>query len=99
MFIIIGKGSYWVQMRNDDYFGKIKVIFIDLHNKRGRDQFTQIFVRKVHTVKKKENNRVPDARKYGQLMTAIGAVNLRGFHGLLVKQFERYGLADYQVGV
>ncbi len=46
-----------------------------------------------------ENERVPDARNYGRLVTAIGSVNLRGFHGLLVKQFERYGLVDYQVGV
>ncbi len=46
-----------------------------------------------------ENERVPDARNYGRLMTAIGSVNLRGFYGLLVKQFERYGLVGYQVGV
>ncbi|MHA1875805.1 MAG: hypothetical protein ACTSUC_05090 [Promethearchaeota archaeon] len=38
-------------MQIDDYFGKIKVKFIDLHNKRGRYQFTQIFVRKFRTEK------------------------------------------------
>jgi len=32
-----------------------------------------------------ENERVPSVRNYGRLVTAIGSVNLRGFHGLLVK--------------
>ena len=57
MFIIIEKGRRWVQMQIDDYFGKIKVKFIDLHNKRGRDQFTQIFVRKFRTVKIRRKKR------------------------------------------
>ncbi|MHA1312247.1 MAG: hypothetical protein ACTSQO_15130 [Candidatus Helarchaeota archaeon] len=57
MFVIIEKGRRWVQMQIDDYFGKIKVKFIDLHNKRGRDQFTQIFVRKFRAVKIRKKKR------------------------------------------
>ncbi|MHA1381713.1 MAG: hypothetical protein ACTSRG_25365 [Candidatus Helarchaeota archaeon] len=49
MFIIINKGKRWVQMQLEDYFGKIKVKFFDLHNKRGRDQFTKTFARDTRT--------------------------------------------------
>jgi len=46
-------------MQLNDYFGKVKVKFIDLHNKRGRILFAKIFVQDKHTViedKKKEVN-------------------------------------------
>jgi len=237
MFIIIERRKPWVQMQIKDYFGKIKIKFINLRNKRGRDQFATIFARNKCTVQKDErkkgkkshqktledfglipskkhassgsssfklpyrttvrvvqpedfmegnltwaeiealrsfkssdgylkdlfilNNfrfwsilelsrqqeeifgrffigdlvkleigrcklghmkfnqwvqdlesnsnliaafeleheRIPDARNYGRLVTNIGAGNLRAFHGLLVKEFEKYGLVDYQVGV
>ena len=46
-----------------------------------------------------ENERIPDARNYGRLVTNIRSDNLRTFHGLLVNEFEKYGLVDYQVGV
>ncbi|MHA1300527.1 MAG: hypothetical protein ACTSO9_14000 [Candidatus Helarchaeota archaeon] len=46
-----------------------------------------------------ENGRIPDARNYGRLVTSIGSDNLRVFHALLVGEFEKYGLVDYQVGV
>ncbi|MHA1381985.1 MAG: hypothetical protein ACTSRG_26740, partial [Candidatus Helarchaeota archaeon] len=231
------KGERWVQMQLNDYFGKVKVKFIDLHNKRGRILFVKIFVQDKHTViedKKKEvnksyqktledfgfkqlkkrvlsgsnsfklpyrkkirasqphefmegklfwaeiealrnfktlkgylkdlfllndfrfwnglelsrkqeevfgrffigdlvkleigrcklgymkfdewvrelesnpnlissfnleNERIPDVRNYGRLVTNIRSDNLRASHGLLVKEFEKYGLVDYQVGV
>jgi len=46
-----------------------------------------------------QNDRLPDPKNYGRLITAIGAVNLRAFHALLVEEFERYGLVDYQIGI
>jgi len=46
-----------------------------------------------------EYERVPDARNYGRLVSSVGAENVRAFHGLLVKEFERYELIDYQIGV
>lgn len=237
MFIIIEKGKRWVQMQVEDYLGKIKVKFIDLHNKHGRIQFAKIFCKNKRTeteeeeeeenksyqkiledfgfkqLKKStlsgtssfrlpyrkeisvvqpdeftegklswaeiealrryknsdgylkdlfilndfsywdelelsikqeeifgrffigdlvkleigrcklgrmkfdewvreldsnpklisafnlENERIPGARNYGRLVTNIGSDNLRAFHGLLVNEFKKYGLIDYQVGV
>lgn len=46
-----------------------------------------------------EHERIPDSHNYGRLVSAIGALNVRAFHGVLVQEFERYELVDYQIGI
>jgi len=58
MFVILDKGKRWVQMQIEDYCGKVKVKFFDLHNKRGRDQFAETFAPKTCTIIKDEEKKV-----------------------------------------